>query len=135
MNEDGISLLEVIITTVIIGLLTSVAALSINHYLMLGKTKVVNADLITLSTAVRLYLKDNRRIPVSFNPATDLVPKYLPELPVDPFSSNENTGYTIEVREDPADGIPKVYIGSCGPDGVVDYGESGSKDDIYKYVK
>lgn len=135
MNEDGISLLEVIITTVIIGLLTSIAALSVNHYLMLGKNKVVNADLTTISTAVRLYIKDNKGIPVSFNPVTDLVPKYLPELPLDPFSSVENTSYTIVVREDPVDGIKKVYIGSCGPDGIVDYGENGAKDDIYKYVK
>lgn len=132
--EDGITLLEVVITTILIGMLVSIATLSLSYYQTAGNKRLVEGDLATLTTAVRLFILDNG-MPSSINQTTDLVPEYLPELPRDPFSKSTPPYYIVTVRTDPSDGNSKIYIGSCGPDGVVDYGQTATSDDIYKYIK
>lgn len=132
-RQRGITLVEVILTAMIVSMLASVAALGVKQYLEDGKMQVVNADLATLKSAVRLFILD-KGFPTSFNPATDLVPAYLPELETDPFSK-DGSGYVIGLRTDPISATQKIYIGSRGPDGIIDYGVSGSKDDIFFYVR
>lgn len=131
MDQRGISLIEVVVTAVIIALLASLATLSVDFYIKDGKTRIAEGDLATLASATRLYILDHG-FPGSFVPSTALVTAYLPELPVDPFASDGSV-YYFEIRS--YGGSNQIYIGSRGPDGVVDYGESGAQDDIYRYVR
>lgn len=125
-DESGVTLIEVVVTSVIIGLLASVAAFGINAYLTNGKKRIVQGDLATLKTAVRLYILDNG-FPDPFQPQDLIDAKYLPDLPPDPFAS-DGGDYIMAIRGN------KLYIGSRGPDGAVDYGETGKRDDIFVYV-
>ncbi len=129
--EAGLTLIEVVLTTLIVAMLATVATFGVDLYLNEGKTRQAEADLATLRAAVRLLLLDhyaNLPLPSTFNPATELVPEYLPELPRDPFALQAE-GYLIELRVDPRDGMRKVYLRSRGQDGRV-----GTVDDLGYYV-
>lgn len=130
MNERGATLVEVILTATIVALLASVATLGVNFYMTEGKSRVVQSDLAALKASVRLLIID-KGFPSTFNPQTDLVGAYLPELPIDPFSRDESV-YNMTLRQDPSDGQTKIYIGSRGPNGTT---ETGGGDDIYVYVR
>ena len=132
-EQRGVSLLEVLITALMIGLLSAIVTLSVDYYLTDGKDRIVDGDLATLTAATRLYILDHG-FPATFDPTTALVPAYLPELPSDPYAA-ANLIYVIQLRPDPADNITKIYIGSRGEDGQVDYGVINNKDDIFRYVK
>lgn len=132
-EELGISLLEVLITALMIGLLSAIVTLSVDYYLTDGKNRIVAGDLATLAAAARLYILDHGfPTPATFsNPTAVLVPDYLPEMPIDPYSRT-NSIYVIQLHPDPADNnIVKIYLGSCGEDGVITY----DGDDIFRYVK
>lgn len=111
MNERGISLLEVVITAVLLGLLAGVATFGVNQYLINGKKRIAQSDINTLAAATRLYLLDHP-FPTSFNAATELVPRYLPELPKDPFAIG-SADYGFEITT--YDGSPAIRIFSQGP--------------------
>ncbi|HYH03923.1 MAG TPA: hypothetical protein VEC37_12530 [Bacillota bacterium] len=111
MNERGISLLEVVITAVLLGLLAGVATFSVNQYMINGKKRIAQSDINTLAAATRLYLMEHT-FPASFNAATELVPQYLPELPKDPFTTN-SADYGFEIIT--YDGSPTIRIFSRGP--------------------
>ena len=127
MNRKGLTLVEVVLTALIVALLATVAVMSVNQFLIEGKTRAANGDLATLVAATRLYILD-KGFPTAFS-ASDLVTEaYIPEIPVDPFS-NSGAHYVIEIR--PVAGENRIFIGSRGPNGVIDYGA----DDIYRYVR
>ena len=109
--------------------LTALATFGVNRYLNNGKNRIAQADLATLKAAVRLYILD-KGFPTAFTPETALVPEYIPELPTDPYA-RDGSVYVIERRTDPADGQSKIYVGSRGPDGNVNYGG----DDVFFYIR
>lgn len=117
MSEKGMTLLEVLITVLILTMLTSVATLSVGFYLNEGKTRIAEGDLATLKAAARLYLLDKGNPPAALN---DLVPSYLPELPNDPFAS---VAATYKMLADAG----TLYIYSVGSNGT---DNSHSGDDI-----
>ena len=117
MSEKGMTLLEVLITVLILTMLASVATLSVGFYLKEGKSRIAEGDLATLKAAARLYILDKGNSPAVLD---DLVPSYLPELPNDPFAS-AMAGYKMTVAVD------MMYIYSVGPNGI-DNARSG--DDI-----
>ncbi len=117
MSEKGMTLLEVLVTVIILTMLTSIATLSVGFYLNEGKTRVAEGDLATLKAAARLYILDTDNPPATLN---DLVPDYLPELPDDPFAA-AGTSYKR------ATDATNMYIYSIGPNGT-DNTHSG--DDI-----
>ncbi len=129
MQEKGFSLIEVILVTMMIALLATVAQIGITVYLTESKTQVANSHLSILKAALRLYILD-QGMPTTLSLPNDLVPQYLPELPFDPFASGE-LPYIIEIRVDPADGVDKIFVGSRGANGKVDYGG----DDLYYYLQ
>ena len=117
MSENGMTLLEVLITVLILTMLASVATLSVSFYMNEGKTRIAEGDLAALKAAARLYILDKGILPTMMD---DLVPFYLPELPKDPFVSAE-TVYKVTVDVD------TMYIYSVGINGVDD---AHSSDDI-----
>ena len=125
-DESGVTLMEVVVTSVIVGLLAAMASFGISTYLTNGKKRVVQGDLATLKTAVRLYILDNG-FPGTFTGQELVSSGYLPELLPDPFAK-DSANYVLEIKGN------KIYIGSRGPDGAVDYGESGNRDDIFVYL-
>jgi type II secretory pathway pseudopilin PulG len=128
-SEQGLTLIEVVMTVTIAVSLTALATFGVNRYLNNGKNRIAQADLATLKAAVRLYILD-KGFPTSFTPEAALVPEYIPDLLTDPFA-RDGSLYVIERRTDPSDGVTKIYIGSRGPDGNVNY----SGDDIFFYVR
>jgi prepilin-type N-terminal cleavage/methylation domain-containing protein len=116
MSEDGMTLIEVLVTVLIITMLASVATLSVHFYLNEGKTRIATGDLNTLKAAVRLYILDKGNAPT----LPQLVPDYLPELPKDPFVT-ASTDFLL------ATDATTIYIYSVGPNGVDD---TYSGDDI-----
>ncbi|HBE77784.1 MAG TPA: hypothetical protein DDW65_08360 [Firmicutes bacterium] len=121
MSEDGMTLIEVLVTVLIITMLASVATLSVHFYLNEGKTRIATGDLSTLKAAVRLYILDRGSVPT----LPQLVPDYLPELPKDPFAA-ATADYCIDTSD-----ITTIYIYSIGPNGV-DNNHGG--DDIFVTV-
>ena len=117
MSEKGMTLLEVLITVLILTMLASVATLSVGFYLKEGKSRIAEGDLATLKAAARLYILDKGNPPDDLN---DLVPSYLPELPNDPFAS-ATANYKLTSDTD------RLYIYSVGFNGT-DNAHSG--DDI-----
>jgi prepilin-type N-terminal cleavage/methylation domain-containing protein len=116
MSEKGMTLIEVLVTVIILTMLASIATLSVGFYLKEGKTRAAEGDLATLKAAVRLYLLDTGDPPATLN---DLVPSYLPELPTDPFTATADYKMAVDTGG--------VYIYSVGPDGA-DNAHSG--DDL-----
>jgi prepilin-type N-terminal cleavage/methylation domain len=125
MSESGMTLIEVLVTVLILSMLTSIATLSVSFYMKEGKTRIVQGDLATLKAAVRLYILDKGAIPDDFN-LQSLVPDYLPELPQDPFAAAA-TDYCLDAATDPY----TVFIYSVGPNGSDD---AHSGDDIVMKV-
>lgn len=116
MSEKGMTLIEVLVTVIILTMLASIATLSVGFYLKEGKTRAAEGDLATLKAAARLYLLDTGGPPTTLN---DLVPSYLPELPTDLFTAAADYKMTVDADA--------VYIYSVGPDGT-DNAHSG--DDL-----
>lgn len=111
MSENGLTLIEVLITVLILSMLTSLAALSVGFYINEGKTKIVNGDLATLKAAVRLNILDTGVAPPNLDA---LIPTYLPELPNDPFAATA-TEYHYTTTD------PNfIFIYSVGPNGIDD---------------
>lgn len=108
MSEKGMTLLEVLITVIILTMLASIATLSVGFYLNEGKTRIAEGDLSTLKAAARLHMLDTGNPPDTLG---DLTPSYLPELPNDPFVSAP-TSYLK------ATDAVAMYIYSVGPNGA-----------------
>jgi Tfp pilus assembly protein PilE len=116
MDEKGITLLEIVITVILMSLLAAVATVGVGQYLVNGKKRIAQSDLKTLAAATRLYLMEHT-FPASdaaFDPATALVPKYLPELPPDPFGAAATDGYSFSVTTHHSN--PAIRIYSRGPE-------------------
>jgi prepilin-type N-terminal cleavage/methylation domain-containing protein len=93
MNQKGITLLEVVVTAVLIGLLASIATLGINQYLTNGNKRIAASDINTLAAATSLYLLDHYGAGQYPDDVTGLDQtlvslSYLPEYPVDPFATS-----------------------------------------------
>ena len=119
MNQKGITLLEVIVTAILIGLLASIATVGINQYLIGGNKRIATSDINTLAAATRLYLLDNYNpgeypATVSGFDQTLVTLSYLPECPVDPFAtSSADNHYLFALTT--YNGSAAIRIYSRGP--------------------
>ncbi len=116
-SEKGMTLIEVLITVLILTMLTSIAVLSVGFYINEGKTRIAEGDLATLKAASRIYILDKETTPPSL---VNLVNTYIPELPKDPFAAG-TADYLL------ASDAGMLYIYSVGPNRVDD---SHAGDDI-----
>lgn len=100
MKARGYTLIELLVTMVIIALLLTLAAPRYVGYVDRAKEDVLREDLYLLRDAIDKYFMDRGRYPDQLD---DLVThKYLRALPLDPYTGSRTTW----VVEEPADGSP-----------------------------
>lgn len=97
--KKGFTLIEILVTVVIIGVLTAVAIVSYTSINRRSRDVKRKADIEQVRQALEMYRSDNGTYPVvsGFSDmsglATFLVPDYLPTIPTDP-----QTTYTYQVK-------------------------------------
>lgn len=103
-NSEGFSLIELMITLVVIGIIVAITIPNLLSAIDRGKQKRTLADMRTIGTAIEAYAVDNSQYPVSSNAATLwalIVPTYLRPMTQDDGWDHEfvvdvaTTGYTI----------------------------------------
>ena len=108
-NKSGFTLIELILVTVIIGILAGMVTLTFAGRAQEARIKAAKGDIASYNTAIDLYALDhNDKLPASLG---DLVSKrkYVKELNKDPWGSEyiykvEGTSYTVSSAG--ADGAP-----------------------------
>jgi type II secretory pathway pseudopilin PulG len=130
-KDAGITLIELVVTLIIVVIMASLAGFAINQYIMDGNDSKVQADVATLSAAMRMYILDHGFPDGTVNLKNVLLPYLLisstADLPKDPYS-NPAADYIIERRLVGSD--YQIYLGSRGHDGT-----PNTADDYYKYVR
>lgn len=90
-GKNGFTLLELLLVIGIISALVGLAMPYYQDYLGQSKNSIMRANLHTLKKSLMEYKADKGEFPAALS---DMVPKYLLELPVDPESTAiDNWGY------------------------------------------
>jgi general secretion pathway protein G len=116
-QEDGFTLVELMIVMAIIGLLTAIAVPIYVQQVKKAKEAVLREDLHTMRTVIDSYTVDKEKAPQTLD---DLVQAgYLKSIPVDPMTSRNDTWITSmsDVMTDinqTAEGIGDVHSGAQG---------------------
>lgn len=103
-GNGGFTLIELILVTVIIGILAGMVALNVGGRVQDAQIKAAKGDIATYSTAIDMYALDNN----------DSYPKTLEDL------VNGKRKYVKELRPDPW-GNPYVFEVSSGSSGPGEY--------------
>jgi general secretion pathway protein G len=116
-SNSGFTLIELILVTVIIGILAGAVAISVKGRVTDASTRRAKADIATLESAVDTFaLEHQDRYPKSLD---ELVPKYVKRAPKDPWG---NPYYF----KDPGQRMKGSFdLFSAGKDG-----KPGTEDDI-----
>lgn len=85
MRKSGFTLIELLVVIAIIGILSSVVLASLNSARRKSRDARRVADIGQLRLALELYFDSTRDYPTAANLAANLVPTYIPSLPVDPL--------------------------------------------------
>jgi len=130
-NPNGFTLIELLVVMAIIGILVSATTVLTNKTRIYANDSHRLAGLQQLTLALQVYYADHGRYPAPSGRSTyvadivGLVPRYIPELPVDPkhtgtrryrYNSSDYTkGYTILVNME-RDQIPwcRLNVGQPG---------------------
>jgi len=116
-NNSGFTLIELILVTVIIGLLAGMVVANYGGVLFRSSVRIAQGDIANLSNQVMRYAIDNNdTYPRSL---TDLEPRYIRELKNDPW------GNPYQYRPPTNVELADFVIFSAGPDGI-----PGTDDDI-----
>ena len=111
-NEDGFTLVEVLVTLVIIGLLIGVVVVNVLPALDRGKTTRVQGDIAAIETALEMYNLDNFRYPTEQEGLDALVEGgFIKRLSEDPWGNpylyrNPGERAQIDIYTLGADGEP-----------------------------
>ena len=114
-NDQGFTLLELMIVMVVIGLLAAIAIPSYTHNVLRAKEAVLREDLYTLRGAIDSYTVDKQKGPQSLD---DLVQTgYLKVMPKDPLTDRTDTwvpveGDTLITTDQTEPGITDVHSGA-----------------------
>ena len=93
-NEEGFTLLELLIVMTIIGLLAAIAVPAYVSNVRSAKEAVLREDLHTIRTAIDSYTVDKQKGPQSLD---DLVQAgYLRAMPMDPITHRTDTWVTVQ---------------------------------------
>ncbi|MEO6909629.1 MAG: prepilin-type N-terminal cleavage/methylation domain-containing protein [Edaphobacter sp.] len=122
-DEQGFTLLELMIVMVVISLLAAIAIPSYTNNIRNAKEAVLKEDLHTMRTAIDSYTVDKQKAPESLD---DLVQSgYLKVMPVDPFTRRSDTWMpaqsdSMSTIDQTQSGIDDVHSGSqlTGSDGT-----------------
>lgn len=122
----GFSLVELIVVMVIIGLLSSLVAVSTRSYLISSKQNAAKAEIATLISAVEMFYADQSRYPsneegieILAQPTASFPDGFIKKVPKDPWNNsyeyfNPGTKSPFEI----------VCLGADGREG----GEGGDRD-------
>ena len=114
-NDQGFTLLELMIVMVVIGLLAAIAIPSYTHNVLRAKEAVLREDLYTMRGAIDSYTVDKQKGPQSLD---DLVQTgYLKVMPKDPLTDRTDTwvpveGDTLITTDQTEPGITDVHSGA-----------------------
>lgn len=109
-NEDGFTLVEVMVTLVIIGLLTTFVVLNVLPAQGKAQVQKARGDISAIETALELYSLDNFAYPTQQEGLEALVSGgYIKKMSVDPW------GNPYEYRNPGENGVIDIY--SLGADG------------------
>lgn len=122
-SNSGFTLIELILVTVIIGILAGMVVVTFGGRVQESKVRVVKGDITSISTAIDLYALDhNDTYPTALDALTEAVNgkrNYVKDLRNDPWGNPYN--YKPATSALKAD----YQIWSSGPDGV-----PGNEDDV-----
>jgi general secretion pathway protein G len=114
-QEQGFTLLELMIVMVVIGLLAAIAIPAYTSNIRNAKEAVLKEDLHILRQAIDSYTVDKQKAPQSLD---DLVQGgYLKTMPVDPFTHRSDTWIpaqddTMQTLDQTESGINDVHSGA-----------------------
>tara|TARA_R110001592_G_scaffold67386_3_gene206688 strand:+ start:1221 stop:1616 length:396 start_codon:yes stop_codon:yes gene_type:complete len=122
-SNSGFTLIELILVTVIIGILAGMVVVTFGGRVQETQIRAAKGDIASFSTAIDLYALDNND---TYPPALDALTEavngkrnYLKELRDDPWGNPYNyTPATDAIKAD-------YVVWSSGPDGV-----PGNEDDV-----
>jgi len=121
-NEEGFTLVELMVVLVIIGLLATIVIINVMPAVDKASTTKAHADISTLEQAIEMYRLDHMRYPTQAEGLPSLVAgNYIRRLPNDPW----NHPYAYKV---PGAGGHPFQVMSLGADGRE--GGSGENADI-----
>jgi general secretion pathway protein G len=92
----GFTLLELLIVMTVIGILATIAIPSLVQYPIRAKEAVLKTNLREIRSNLEKYYADKGRYPATLE---ELTPRYLKQLPVDPFTKKSTTW--VPIFEDP----------------------------------
>ena len=120
-NEQGFTLLELIIVVAIIGILATIAMPKLMHTPDKAKEAVLRTDLRTFRDVIDQYYADKGKYPETLEALVE--DQYLRTLPVDPMTKSADTWTTV--LEEPKLDAPPPESGEEGKAGIMDV-HSGS---------
>jgi general secretion pathway protein G len=92
----GFTLLELLIVMTIIGILATIAIPSLIQYPIRAKEAVLKTNLREIRSNLEKYYADKGRYPATLE---ELTPKYLKQVPIDPFTKKSTSW--VPIYEDP----------------------------------
>lgn len=106
-NRKGFSLVELLVVITIIAILSVVAYTAVGGQTTKAKDSRRMQDLTTIQTALEIFFADKGEYPTKLDngtndqtgSATDLVPKYMPKMALDPVTLKEYTYKTNTTRK------------------------------------
>jgi general secretion pathway protein G len=118
MRARGFTMIELLVTLAILGLLVSIAAPRYFGNLDKAKEDVLREDLYVLRDAIDKFYSDRNRYPDTLE---DLVTqRYLRKVPVDPFTESARSWVVIPAPDPSMGAVADVHSGATnvGRDGT-----------------
>jgi len=125
----GFTLLELLVVMTIIGILASIAVPALIQMPRRAKEAVLKTNLRSIREALEQYMGDKGRYPAGLS---DLQPKYLKHVPIDPFTKSNESWVPVydtgdeEGGDDFFAGPPPEEGGDGGP-GIEDIHSASSE--------
>lgn len=119
MRAAGFTLLELLVVMTLIGILATIAIPSVIQYPIRAKEAVLKTNLREIRNALEQHYADKGKYPATF---AELSPRYLKQMPFDPFLKNNTSWVPIFETDDEEEAGPAPGEGVDGEDvaGIAD---------------